>query len=1853
MSRPHRFPPARPLAFAGRRRRKRRRFELLEPRLPLDATALQITELNFHPHAPTAAELTAFPEFDDVDDFEFIELHNPTAEAIDLAGVEFTDGVTFAFGDGSLASLAAGHYAVVVGDTEAFLARYGNELAGVVAGEYTTGRLSDGGEQLTLVLTDGQTEETIVDFTYDTVTPWPAHADGHGRSMVAVDPAGDLSAPETWRSSTTPGGSPGAANAGPIATPTPTLALVELMYHPQDPTAGELILDPEVTDDGFEFIELVNTGNDPVDLTGIAVVGGVSFFFDDVAVDTLPPGERVVMVNDESAFASRYGVGAAATIAGEFNGQLSNNGERIALVDLAGVPFFEFTYSPEAEWPMHADGHGRSLVAIDPTADPTLPGNWRASTEMGGSPGGEGLGPIATPAPTLSVSEIMFAPHDPTAAELLGNPALTAEQFEFIELVNTGAAPADLAGVALVGGVSFFFDDVALDTLAPGERVVLVGDEIEFPTRYGGAPVTGEFNGQLSNNGERIALVDLAGQPFFEFTYSVGDGWPMHADGHGRSMVAIDPAGDLNFPDAWRASSEVDGSPGVEDADPVTTPPPALTVSEILFPPHDPTAEELAVNPAFTAEQFEFIELANTGGTPIDLSGIALVDGVSFFFDDVALDTLASGEHVVLAADLDAFSARYDAPAVATVAGEFDGQLRNSGERLALVDLSGQPFAEFTYLLGQTWPIHAESAGRSLERIDPPGDPALPENWRAAPRYGGSPGVAFTGPVPTPALAITEIMFHPYEPTGAELAADATLTDDRFEFIEMRNVGGTTIDLTDAALVDGVAFAFADGAKTSLDAGQFVLLVGDPDAFRLRYGNGLDDLIAGQFIGALNDGGDRLLLIDRATRLVIADVFYQTGEPWPAEVEGRGRSLEAIDPTADLNLPESWRAGTEYGGSPGTEGIGPLEPMPLAITEIMFAPHDPTEVELAADPALTGESFQFIELVNTGDSPIDLADVSFAGSLEFAFVDGTKTSLAAGEFVLIVRDPAAFRVRYGTGLDAAIAGSFTGVLDTGIAMLLLGEHNGVLASFDVDADASWLNRADGDGSSLERVDPDVDPDRPAAWQASPLLGGSPGTESPDVLPPRVAINEVLANSNDLAGELDWIELLNISGGPVDLSGWRLNDNLGMNGDSFHVPAGVVLAPGEYVVFDETEFNPNGDGTDGFALRSTGETLFLFATEQDVAVRFEDRVEFGATVESISTGRILNGTGDFFPLAHPSPGDENGSFYLSDVVISEIMYHTWQDASGEDRPMEFIELLNRSDAPVDLTAWAIGGDDARLPDIPPLAPGQTVVLVAFGPLDPVAGLYEDLFRMTYDIGPEVPLYGPFVGALSNGGERIELLRPDRSDTPGEHNMIPVDSVTYDDKAPWPAEADGSPIPAEVGFSLNRIGPDAFADHFHSWAGAAPTPGTYAPTPAVSALDGLIVSELMYNPPGADPEFIELFNPTGFEMDVSGAELSLGVDFTFPQDTVVAAGGRIIVVPFNPDLDPVTYANFLVTHGMAGKPFTVVGPYARRFDDNGESILLTDAEGRFVFSMDYVGGGRFPREAAGQGASLQLRAEAGVPDEPTMRYLHLSNGASWVAVDPTPGEAVETTPPAARDDQAIVEGGTPSAIDFLDNDTPGTLPINVASVVVTVDVAHGTLEVSPIDGTAVYQSEAGYVGDDEFRYMVLDLDGTPSGEAVVAISVEAAAPPWQNPEHKRDVNDDEHIVPLDILLIINELNRHGPRELSAPDGETAPPPYYDVNGDGHISPIDALQVINYLNTYGPGATGLHPEAEPAPAVLAPASGQAGTSSGEAARPIASASTTQQAIDAVHARDQRPAWNTPWWQMQRRWGQTVSSR
>ena len=536
---------------------------------------------------------------------------------------------------------------------------------------------------------------------------------------------------------------------------------------------------------------------------------------------------------------------------------------------------------------------------------------------------------------------------------------------------------------------------------------------------------------------------------------------------------------------------------------------------------------------------------------------------------------------------------------------------------------------------------------------------------------------------------------------------------------------------------------------------------------------------------------------------VAGSAMVWDGTPVPLSGHTRVRARVRVD---DGGSEATWSALAEVDylvnvDSPRSAG--------LVLSEIHYHPGEPDESERRAgveDP----DDFEFIELHNPSTVSVSLAGMSFMDGIVFTFGDQT---LGPGERAVVVRDRAAFRLRYGD--EPRVAGAFAsgGLSNDGERLMLTDRDGQVLARVEYDDAGGWPSRADGRGSSLVLVEglaggsfggEGESFSRPEAWRASIELGGTPGTagrtEFRDVI-----VNEVLAHSDP--PELDAVELHNTTTAPIDMGGWRLSDGPGPN--FFTIPEGTTLEAGEYLTFDENDFNaPDGNG---FAFSSSrGDEVWLVATDDTGRpTLFADHVAFGATRTGETVGLPGDAGIDFVPLAEPTLGNPNSAPRVGAVVLREIMYHP----PGNNPNLEYLTLLNAGSASERLDSWTLRqGIDFAFPDGLELAPGDSLLVLGFDPdTEPEKAA---AFRQAYDFSDAVPLVGGWEGRLANEGETIELNRPD-APPPNEPDFTPEtleERVTYDDDAPWPQAADGQ------GSSLFRIHVTAFGNDPAYWQAA---------------------------------------------------------------------------------------------------------------------------------------------------------------------------------------------------------------------------------------------------------------------------------------------------------------------------------------------------------------------------------------------------------------------------------------------------
>lgn len=632
----------------------------------------------------------------------------------------------------------------------------------------------------------------------------------------------------------------------------------------------------------------------------------------------------------------------------------------------------------------------------------------------------------------------------------------------------------------------------------------------------------------------------------------------------------------------------------------------------------------------------------------------------------------------------------------------------------------------------------------------------------------------------------------------------------------------------------------------------------------------------------------------------------------------------------------------------------------LEITEIMYNPPG-------------GSLFEFLEVKNVGLTPIDLFGVQVTNGVVFSF--RPNTVLEPGAFLVLVSNRNVFEAFYP---EVEVYGEYLGSLSNGGEKVTIKEApvppafvGETIVSVDYNDSRLWPIAPDGFGRSLVLVDAAGDPDNPESWRASADVGGSPGADDPPAFDGGVIINEVLSRGESPLE--DAIELLNISGGPVDLSGWYLGDSRESSADlqKFQIPSDTVLGPGEFLVFYENQFNLGPADPKSFQLNSGGGAVYLssanssgeltdYIIERDFPSA-QEGVSFGtyrSSVEMVFTALSARTFGEDDPVSveefRAGRGASNALPEIGPVVINEIFYHPPVPGQGDEALPEFIEIFNVTGSTIGLyddvldAGWRVdgissagGAGEYEFPPGTEIAAGGYVLVV---PVDPLS------FRSQHSIPGTVPIVGPFGGSIDNAGERIELFQPTLADGINV-SFILVDEVRFNDVNPWPSAPDGG------GPSLERVLSSDYGNEPLNWG----------PSVFVSGTPGSIntVSDPDFNfPPEADFA-VEMADDLTALFDASGSSDRDGTiesyDWTFSDGGI--ASGSAVEHRF-PGEGAYTVQLVVTDDGGAKTTFvreiTIVLPFQRPGDANQDTTLdIVDAVSLLFLLFD-PGGVSLPCE-----------------------------------------------------------------------------------------------------------------------------------------------------------------------------------------------------------------------------------------------------------------------------------------------------
>jgi hypothetical protein len=150
-------------------------------------------------------------------------------------------------------------------------------------------------------------------------------------------------------------------------------------------------------------------------------------------------------------------------------------------------------------------------------------------------------------------------------------------------------------------------------------------------------------------------------------------------------------------------------------------------------------------------------------------------------------------------------------------------------------------------------------------------------------------------------LKITELHYHP---------ADQGFVDGKdLEFIELKNIGTRTLDISGIAFTEGIAFTFPQG--TYLSPKEFTVIASNKEAFTEFYAF-MPDFA---FTGNLSNSGEKIVLSSSRNDTIFS-FTYSDKLPWPVEADGVGYSLVSSEtnPTGDPGSHLYWvRSKNKYG----------------------------------------------------------------------------------------------------------------------------------------------------------------------------------------------------------------------------------------------------------------------------------------------------------------------------------------------------------------------------------------------------------------------------------------------------------------------------------------------------------------------------------------------------------------------------------------------------------------------------------------------------------------------------------------------------------------------------------------------------------------------------------------------------------------------------------------------------------------------------------------------------------------------------------------------------------------------------
>ncbi len=1057
---------------------------------------------------------------------------------------------------------------------------------------------------------------------------------------------------------------------------------------------------------------------------------------------------------------------------------------------------------------------------------------------------------------------------------------------------------------------------------------------------------------------------------------------------------------------------------------------------------------ELMYNPA-GGSLYEFVELQNPSGAAVALGGMYF-DGVTFMFDEGTI--LGPGGRLVLGANTDtnAWKALY--PGVNPI-GWFSGNLNNSGERISLFDRFGNLIESLDYKDNGGWPTAADGSGRSLEILNPNGDPDDPANWNSSAANNGTPGAANSAP-PAQPVCLNEVM--------AENLSAVNHGGTFPDWIELRNPGASPVNITGWSLTDdGNARKYVFPATTIAGGGHLTV-----------WCDAITNTTPGLHTGfSLDKDGDSIFLFDANTNRSDALSFglqaenYSVGRiggNWTLTTPTTNAANVAATLAAASNLAiNEWLANPAPGESDWIELFNKSAVAPVSLQGLYFNTSNHLHqlralaflaplgyLQLIADEGVGPDHLDF-KLPASGDG-ITLSD-STGGLIQKVIYTAQTEGVSRGRVpdggLLIYNFPGSVS----PGTTNYLANYAGPVLNEILARNKSITVGGQLVDF-----VEIYNP--GSSFDLGGMSLSVNSQQAGEWMfpASTVLGANSyllikcNGDSP------ASTNAGAFNTGEsLDGESGGVYLFNNNGQLVNSVEYGLQVDdfpLGLSGGQWRLLStatpgavnGATAVLGNDTALRINEWMPNpAQGDDWFELFNT--------TNRPVDL----------SPISLSDDPSLAGQGMFRPAPLSFIGPNGFVKWVADADAGAGRDHVNFGLDGQGESLLLYHVVNGTNFTLIDTlgfgAHSNGVSSGRLLD------GATNVLAFPGTSTPAASNYrllpslvinEALTHTDPPLEDAIELHNPTTSPVSINGwflsnSRENLRKYQITNTApipaggyvvfyeyqfnnGTTNAFNLNSAHGDEiwlTATAASVETGERATVAFGASFNGVsfGHIATSQGTDFWPLTEQTCGVDNPATLAQFRTGtglsntlpvvgpIIINEILYHPPGGtngSDEFIELRNNTGSAVNLYDPayptnhwKLGGGIAFTFPASVSLAGGAHLLVVDFNPT-NTATLTAFRARYGISnGIP--VYGPFTGSLDNAEDTVALyrpdtpqqpPALDAGFVpyvlaDRVSYTDAAPWPAGlVAGGGLSLQRSAVTLYGNEP----LH------WTAAVPTPGD-----------------------------------------------------------------------------------------------------------------------------------------------------------------------------------------------------------------------------------------------------------